>query len=139
MFSTLYLVVALVCATPADAKPMPADEKQAAACAACAKTCTDCQTACDSCYRHCAWKVFAGNKDHHTAMEMCLGCADSCRFASTLVARHSPMACHAGECCMKCCDDAATACEKFPDDKTMAECAKSCRECAKMCKTMATK
>jgi hypothetical protein len=37
---------------------------------------------------------------------------------------------------MKCCLECAESCEKFPDDKHMAECAKSCRECAKACKEM---
>jgi hypothetical protein len=27
-------------------------------------------------------------------------------------------------------------CEKFPDDKHMAACAKSCRDCAKACREM---
>lgn len=138
MFSTLCLAAALTFAAPAD-KPTPADEKQAAACAACAKACTDCQTACDNCFRHCAGKVMGGDKDQHATMALCLGCADSCRFASSLAARHNPLACHAVECCIKCCADTAAACEKFPDDKVMAECAKACRECAKACKTMTIK
>jgi hypothetical protein len=69
-------------------------------------------------------------------MECCLGCADACRLASTLTARHSPVAMHAGDCCMKCCADCATSCEKFPDDKIMADCAKMCRDCEKHCRDM---
>ena len=53
-----------------------------------------------------------------------------------MVARHSPFAAHACECCIKCTEACATACEKFPDDKHMAACAKACRDCAKACKEM---
>lgn len=139
MFSTLCLAAALACTAPADVKQSPAQEKHAATCAACAKACTDCQTACDICSRYCTTKVLGGSMEHHAVMEVCIGCGDACRFASSFAARHNPMACHAGECCMKCCSDAAAACEKYPDDKAMAECAKACRECERACKAMATK
>lgn len=102
----------------------------------CAKACADCQVHCDSCFAHCAELVAKGEKNHVETMNTCLGCADCCKLAASLTARHNPFAKEACECCMKCAEACAKACEKFPDDKHMAECAKSCRDCAKACKEM---
>ena len=102
----------------------------------CAKACADCQTQCDSCFDHCAVLVAKGDKDHVKSMRACVDCAECCKLAATLCARHSPFAAAACECCAKCNDECASACEKFPDDKHMAMCAKSCRDCAKACREM---
>ena len=102
----------------------------------CAKACADCQIHCDSCFHHCAELVAKGNKDHAKTMHACVDCAECCKLAATLSARHSPYAKHACECCAKCNDECAAACEKFADDKHMAACAKSCRDCAKECRAM---
>jgi hypothetical protein len=102
----------------------------------CAKACASCQLACDSCFHHCLELLASGKKEHKATVHTCVDCADACKHAATLVARHSPMAKHACECCAKCCDDCAAACEKFPDDKHMAACAKECRDCAKACREM---
>jgi hypothetical protein len=102
----------------------------------CAKACADCQTHCDSCFQHCAELVAKGDKDHAQSMHACVDCAECCKLAATLSARHSPFAAAACECCAKCNDECAAACEKFPDDKHMAMCAKSCRDCAKACREM---
>ena len=102
----------------------------------CAKACADCQIHCDSCFQHCADLVAKGDKSHVKTMHACVDCAECCKLAATLSARHSPYAAAACECCAKCNDDCAAACEKFPDDKHMAMCAKSCRDCAKACREM---
>ena len=102
----------------------------------CAKACADCQTMCDSCFHHCAELVAKGDKDHAKSMHACVDCAECCKLAATLSARHSPVAAAACECCAMCNDECAAACEKFPDDKHMAMCAKSCRDCAKACREM---
>ena len=102
----------------------------------CAKACADCQVQCDSCFHHCAEMVGKGDKDHAKCMHACVDCADCCKLAATLSARNSPFAAAACECCAKCNDECAAACEKFPDDKHMAACAKSCRDCAKACREM---
>lgn len=104
--------------------------------ATCAKACADSQQHCDMCFHHCATLLAEGKKDHATTMHNCVDCADCCKLAATLSARQSPFAKHACECCAKCNDECAAACEKFPDDKHMAECAKSCRDCAKACREM---
>ena len=102
----------------------------------CAKTCAECQIHCDSCFQHCADLVAKGDKSHVKTMHACVDCAECCKLAATLSARHSPYAAAACECCAKCNDDCAAACEKFPDDKQMAMCAKACRDCAKACREM---
>ena len=102
----------------------------------CAKACADCQLQCDSCFHHCATLVADGKKDHAKTMHTCVDCADCCKLAATLTARHSSFAVPACECCAKCCEECAAACEKFHNDKHMADCAKSCRDCAKACHEM---
>jgi hypothetical protein len=102
----------------------------------CAKLCADCQVACDGCFHHCAELVAKGDKDHVKTMHTCVDCAECCKLAATLSARHSPFAKAACECCAKCNDECAAACEKFKDDKHMAACAKACRDCAKACREM---
>lgn len=102
----------------------------------CARACADCQVQCDSCFRHCAELATRGDKGHAVTMYTCLDCAECCKLAASLTARHSPFAEEASSCCMKCADDCARACEKFPNDKHMVECAKSCRECVKACKEL---
>jgi hypothetical protein len=104
--------------------------------AACAKACADCQQHCDMCFHHCATLLAEGKKEHAKTMHACVDCADCCKLAATLSARNSPFAKYACECCAKCNDECAAGCEKFPDDKHMAACAKSCRDCAKACREM---
>lgn len=104
--------------------------------AKCAKACADCQQHCDSCFHHCATQLAAGKKEHEKTMHTCVDCAECCKVAATLSARQSPFARYACECCAKCNDECAAACEKFPSDAHMAACAKSCRDCAKACREM---
>lgn len=104
--------------------------------AKCAKACADCQVMCDSCFHHCAALVAKGKKEHVKSMHACVDCADFCSLAARLSARHSQFAVTACVGCAKTCDECAAECEKFKDDKHMADCAKSCRECAKSCRVM---
>lgn len=89
----------------------------------CAKACADCQIHCDSCFHHCAELMAKGDKDHAKAMHACVDCGllQTCRHSD---ARNSPFAAAACECCAKCNDECAAACEKFADDKKMAMCAR---------------
>jgi hypothetical protein len=103
----------------------------------CAKVCADCQISCDSCYKHCLLLVAEGKKEHVRSAQLCVDCAESCKLCSTLCARESHVAKPVLECCAKVCDECAATCEKFPDDKHMAACGKSCRDCAKECRGMA--
>jgi hypothetical protein len=102
----------------------------------CAKSCAECAVQCDACHHHCMHKVTAGNKEHAKSMELCSDCADYCRLAATLSARHSSFALGACEGCAKVCDTCAASCEAIKADQQMAECAKSCRDCAKACRDM---
>ncbi len=61
------------------------------------------------CFAHCTAALAQGKKEHAITSQLCLKCSDSC-FSE--------------------------ACGKFPDDKQMADCAKSCRECAAACQAM---
>ena len=99
----------------------------------CARACAECQLECDSCFKHCLTLLTGGQKEHARSAQLCADCAECCKTCSTLCARQSPLARHMLECCEKCCTECAAACEKLPDDKHMAACAKSCRACAKEC------
>jgi hypothetical protein len=102
----------------------------------CSKACADCQLQCDSCFKHCLMLLAGGKKEHATTAQLCADCAECCKTCSTLCARQSPLARLMLESCAKCCDECAAACGKFPDDKHMADCAKSCRDCAKECREL---
>jgi Domain of Unknown Function (DUF326) len=102
----------------------------------CAKTCADCQLECDSCFKHCLTLLTDGKKEHAKTAQLCADCAECCKTCSTLCARQSPLARHMLECCEKCCTECAVACGKYPDDKHMTACAKSCSDCAKECSEM---
>ena len=99
----------------------------------CAKECAVCQLECDSCFQHCLKLVAGGKKEHEKTAQLCVDCAECCKTCATLCARNSPLAGPMLKCCVECCEQCAAACEKFPDDKHMAQCAKSCRDCAKDC------
>jgi hypothetical protein len=102
----------------------------------CAKACADCMRECESCARHCAHMVSKGEKDHFKTLGTCTDCSEFCASAAKIVSRHGPFATTICESCAKACDDCGAACEKFPDDKHMARCAKACRDCAKACRDM---
>lgn len=137
MFRFVLLSSALVAATSLSGSNVQADDqKYHDHLMKCAKACADCQVQCDSCFQHCAELVARGDKGHVVTMHTCLDCAEWCKLAASLTARHSPFAEEASSCCMKCADDCAKACEKFPDDEHMVECAKSCRQCVKACKEL---
>jgi hypothetical protein len=104
--------------------------------AKCAKACADCQLQCDMCFTHCRELLAEGKKEHAKTVQTCADCGECCKLAATLSARQSPYAVPACDCCAKCCDDCAAACEKFPGDTHMAACAKACRDCAKACRDM---
>ncbi len=102
----------------------------------CAKVCGDCQLQCASCFKHCLTMLTDGKKGHAKTAQLCADCAECCKTCSTLCARESSLARPMLECCATCCDQCAAACEKTPDDKHMAACAKSCRDCVKDCREM---
>src|SRR5579871_2084657 len=104
--------------------------------AQCAKACTDCLRECESCANHCAHLVAEGKKDHLTTLGTCADCAEFCTSAAKIVARQGPMAGTICESCAKACDTCGAACEKFPQDEHMKQCAKACRDCAKACRDM---
>jgi hypothetical protein len=102
----------------------------------CAKVCAECQVECDSCFKHCQTLLVDGKMEHSATAQLCADCGECCKSCSTLCARKSTLARPMLDCCIKCCDECAAACEKIPDDKHMAACAKSCRDCARVCRDM---
>ena len=102
----------------------------------CAKACSDCQRECDSCATHCANQTAAGEKEHLTTLMTCRDCADFCAAAAQIVARGGPFAGLICQSCAEACARCGKACEKFPDDAHMKQCAKECRECEKACREM---
>ena len=102
----------------------------------CAKACAVCMLNCDSCHHHCAQLVADGKKDHLASMNLCNDCGEVCAVAARITARQGPLAVPVCQGCARACDTCAASCEKFPDDKHMAQCAKACRDCAKACRAM---
>ena len=135
MFATGFLVLGS-CSLAAEVRK--AEDKHAAHFDPCAKACADCMRACESCAHHCAEMLAAGKKEHAQTLGTCADCADICAAAAKIVSRHGTMSVTVCESCAKACDVCGAACEKFPDDKHMAMCAKECRDCAKACREMLT-
>lgn len=102
----------------------------------CATACSQCQLECSSCATHCAMQLKQGHKDHAETLATCQDCADMCVAASQIVSRKGPFADLICKACADACAKCAVACEKFPDDKHMAKCAKQCLECEKACREM---
>src|SRR5436853_567263 len=73
--------------------------------AACARACADCQLMCDRCFHHCSTLVAKGAKDHVQRMRLCLDCAECCKMASSLTARHSAFSVGACAFCATCCNE----------------------------------
>ncbi|MBX9580386.1 MAG: four-helix bundle copper-binding protein [Gemmataceae bacterium] len=113
-----------------------ADPPHAAHFAHCARVCADCLVVCDTCQKHCLDLLGQGKKEHARSAQMCGDCRELYQVASALSARHSPLAGYACEACAKTCDDCAAECDKFKDQKMMADCAAKCRERAKACRDM---
>jgi hypothetical protein len=102
----------------------------------CAEACSDCQRECDSCATHCGHMLSEGKKDHLKTLMTCRDCATICAAASQVVAAGGPFSSLICDSCEKACAECAKACEKFPDDKHMKECAEECRKCEKACREM---
>lgn len=131
-------LAALEAEVAAQDKPASGHHAHAEMFEACAKACSDCQRECDACATHCAHQLESGKKGHLTTLMTCRDCADICAAAAQIVARGGPFAGTICTACVKACNDCAAACEKFPDDKHMKECAEECRKCEKACKAMLT-
>ena len=105
--------------------------------AQCAKACSDCQLQCETCCKHCQELVADGKQEHGTMAKLCADCGECCKTCALLCSRSGPLARLMADCCAKCCDECAACCDKNTDDKTMVDCAKSCKDCAKVCREMA--
>jgi hypothetical protein len=129
-------VVGITWTIGAGADERRAEDKHAGHFDGCAKECANCMRECESCARHCMDQVNGGKQDHFATLQSCSDCADMCAAAGKIVARRGPMAGIVCEACAKACNVCGTACEKFPSDQHMTQCAKACRECEKACREM---
>lgn len=127
----------LVVSAPAFAAEKVTEGSHGAHLQKCAAICASCQLQCDSCFKHCLGLVAGGKKEHAMTAQLCADCGECCKTCATLCARQSLLARPMLECCATCCDECAAACEKFPADEHMVECAKECRNCAKECRATA--
>jgi hypothetical protein len=55
---------------------------------------------------------------------------------SQVCASGGPLSAVMVDCCAKCCDHCAKACEAFPNDQHMKACPEKCRKCETMCKSI---
>lgn len=102
----------------------------------CAAECAKCQEICDSCAAHCLKMLGEGKKAHAETLQTCLDCAEICAAADRVVARSGPFSNIICRACADACLHCAEACERFPDDQHMADCARECRKCASVCQQM---
>jgi hypothetical protein len=73
--------------------------------------------------------------EHAAIAALTSDCGSCCASSMAFVSRVSPLSATMAECCAKCCDQTAAACDKVGDAE-MSACAKACRECAAACRTM---
>jgi hypothetical protein len=104
--------------------------------AKCAKVCKDCMQACKACNTHCAGMVKSGKKEHEKSLKLSADCRDICALAATICERKGPMTAAICEACRIACDACGKECQKYPNMKPMADCAKSCAVCSKACQEM---
>ncbi|KPC52572.1 four-helix bundle copper-binding protein [Amantichitinum ursilacus] len=101
--------------------------------AACILACYGCAQACDQCAQACL------DEEDIKIMAKCIrhdiDCAEACRFAAALLARHSGFAVEACELCASVCDACAAVCGQHDADHCKV-CAAACIVCADACRSM---
>jgi hypothetical protein len=66
-----------------------------------------------------------------------MDCADLCNTCANFLRRMSRMSWRVGDICGEICEQCAAICERYPEDETMARCARACLDCADACQKMA--
>ena len=101
----------------------------------CIRDCLDCARSCYETITHCL--ELGGEHAEARHINALLDCAQICETTAAFMARVSEL--HPKVCaiCADACERGAKECERFPDDKMMAECAEICRQTANSCRTMA--
>jgi len=102
----------------------------------CLEACNQCAIACSQCLSACLQEVDV------KAMARCIAldveCAETCRFAATVMARGSEHIATTCRLCAEICDSCAVECAKHAHDHCR-RCAEACRTCAAECRQMAEK
>lgn len=96
----------------------------------------ECARVCAVTAHHCLDQLRRGEGDkevHARAHALTLGCEAFCRLASSLAARHNPLASYAHAACADACRDCAQQCAKGKDE-VMARCVEACRKCEEVCR-----
>lgn len=101
----------------------------------CMKMTAACAAACGKASEHCTNMAKDGKGEHAAMAALASDCGDCCASCMAFTGRSSQLSPAMAECCAKCCDQTAAACEKMSGDEMMA-CAKACRECAAACRAM---
>ncbi|NKJ49352.1 four-helix bundle copper-binding protein [Burkholderia sp. SG-MS1] len=99
----------------------------------CIQACDACAAACDHCATACLLEPDVAEMVECIRHDM--DCADSCRFASAVMARGSSRAKEVCSLCASVCDACAAECEKHQHEHCK-QCAEACRNCAKECRAM---
>jgi hypothetical protein len=70
-------------------------------------------------------------------IRLCHECAPVCGACVTLLSGNSRFEYKLCDACADICEACAAECGKYPEMKTMRECAEACRRCAKACREVA--
>ncbi len=101
----------------------------------CMKMSAACAAACGKASEHCTTMAKDGKGEHAAMAALTSDCGSCCASCMAFVSRNSPLSATMAECCAKCCDQTAAACDKVGGEE-MSACAKACRECAAACRAM---
>ncbi|MDP1586492.1 MAG: hypothetical protein Q8M07_02010 [Prosthecobacter sp.] len=91
--------------------------------------------ACGKASEHCTKMAKDGKGEHAAMAAMTSDCGECCASCMAFVSRNSQLSPAMAECCAKCCDQTAAACDKVGGEE-MTACAKACRDCAAACRAM---
>lgn len=101
----------------------------------CLKACSDCAESCDDTFYQCFLEVGEGKSNFAKALQLTSDCAAFCGLASSMIAKHSPLAIFSCHACAEACKACSAECDKF-DAPEMKACVKACRYCEKTCGEM---
>lgn len=95
----------------------------------------DCQAACEKTISHCMG--MGGRHTEPGRLELLRDCAQICAVAADFLARDSGRVPGIAALCEEICLECAHACNRFPDELAMQECATACQLCADACGRLA--
>src|SRR5687767_4955653 len=101
----------------------------------CIQNCRDCHRICVLSMNH----AFAqgGEMCEAALIRVLIDCAEICQTSANFMLRSSELHHFTCAVCAQVCEQAKSACERFPDDAQMRLCADACQRCADSCHYMA--